>query len=140
MKAPGTSLVILQSNYIPWKGYFDLMSAADEFVIYDEVQFTKNDWRNRNRIVLNGKPHWLTIAAKTSGAFGLPIDRIEVANRDWSRMHFETLRQAYRKAPFFREMFPPLEIAFMRACELRLLSEVNELFLRSLAQLLGLET
>ena len=84
------------------------MAAADEFVIYDEVQFTKNDWRNRNRIVLNGKPHWLTIAAKTSGAFGLPIDRIEVANRDWSRMHLETLRQAYRKAPFFREMFPPL--------------------------------
>ena len=87
-------IVILQSNYIPWKGYFDLMAAADEFLLFDEVQFTKNDWRNRNRIVLNGKLHWLTLPVKTAGTFGGAIDQIEVSNANWARVHWSTLKQA----------------------------------------------
>src|SRR5215467_1371033 len=95
------TIVILQSNYIPWKGYFDLMAAADEFLLFDEVQFTKNDWRNRNRIVLGGRLHWLTIPVRTAGRFGTAIERIEVSVKDWARKHWETLQQAYRGAPHF---------------------------------------
>ena len=54
-------IAILQSNYIPWKGYFDIVAAVDEFLIFDEAQFTRRDWRNRNKIIIDGSPHWLTI-------------------------------------------------------------------------------
>ena len=54
-------VAILQSNYIPWKGYFDIIAAVDEFYLFDDVQFTRRDWRNRNKIILDGKVHWLTI-------------------------------------------------------------------------------
>lgn len=74
-------LVLIQSNYIPWKGYFDLIAASDEFVIFDEVQFTKGDWRNRNRIALNSKLHWLTIGIKTAGAATQSIQSAEVSRK-----------------------------------------------------------
>lgn len=133
-------LVLLQSNYIPWKGYFDLIAAADEFVIFDEVQFTKNDWRNRNRIALNGKLHWLTIAIKTSGAAKQPIQSATVSRPDWSHVHWETLRQAYRRAPYFDEIGPFLENVYSQAATLDRLTEINELFLRAICDVLGVTT
>lgn len=57
-------IAILQSNYNPWKGYFDLIALADIFVIYDEVQYTKNDWRNRNHIITLQVVQWITIPVK----------------------------------------------------------------------------
>lgn len=136
----GRSLVILQSNYLPWKGYFDLLAAADEFVIFDEVQFTRGDWRNRNRIVLNGRLHWLTIPVKTTGRFGYPIDSIEVCGSDWCRVHLVNIRQAYRATSFFADIFPVLEAAYEEAKGKSLLTEINELFLRVLSGLLGVTT
>jgi hypothetical protein len=53
--------VVLQSSYIPWRGYFDLIHDADVFVFYDDVQYTVNDWRNRNRIKTANGVVWLTI-------------------------------------------------------------------------------
>jgi hypothetical protein len=135
---PGKTLVILQSNYIPWKGYFDLMAAADEFVIYDEVQFTKNDWRNRNRIVLNGKLHWLTISVKTAGLFGQPIDRIEISDKSWARGHWDSIRQAYRNSEHFHQISAVLADAYQEAASLRRLTDINELFLRRIADILEL--
>ena len=54
-------VAILQSNYIPWKGYFDLISYVDEFIIYDDMQFTTRDWRNRNKIKTPQGLYWLSI-------------------------------------------------------------------------------
>jgi WbqC-like protein family len=139
MTAPAKTLVILQSNYLPWKGYFDLMAAADEFIIYDEVQFTKNDWRNRNRIILNGKPHWLTIPVKTSGTLGQAIELTEVSVQNWSRIHLETIQQAYRRAAFYKVIFPVLEAAYAEVTQKERLSIINELFLKTLAGQLGIE-
>jgi len=134
------TIVILQSNYIPWKGYFDLLAAADEFLLFDEVQFTKNDWRNRNRIVLGGRLHWLTIPVRTAGRFGMAIERAEVPVTDWARAHWETLQQAYRRAPHFAFAAASLEEAYRTAGTLDRLSEINELFLRVVAALLGVHT
>ena len=67
------NLAILQSNYIPWKGYFDIINAADKTVIFDTRQYTKNDWRNRYQILIGGQLHWLTIPVKASGRFGQRI-------------------------------------------------------------------
>jgi hypothetical protein len=97
-------VAILQSNYIPWVGYFDIISRVDEFVIYDVVQFTKNDWRNRNRIKTAGGLQWLTIPVVTSGRFGQSVAETRIAARDWTVKHWRSVAQAYARAP----LFPPL--------------------------------
>ena len=85
-------IAILQSNYIPWKGYFDLISKVDEFVIYDDVQFTKNDWRNRNKIKTPKGLEWITIPV------GQNIKRKikdVVINSNWQKKHWKTLQMNY---------------------------------------------
>src|SRR5262245_24354851 len=89
------AIAILQSNYIPWKGYFDIIAGVDEFVIFDEVQFTRRDWRNRNKVVVDGEVRWLTIPVKSKGRFEAPIDEIEVSEADWAERHWRIIRQGY---------------------------------------------
>lgn len=139
-KGPGGEKVvaILQSNYIPWKGYFDIIAASDVFVIFDDVQFTRRDWRNRNKIILDREARWLTIPVASKGAFDAPVNRMEVTDNAWARKHLASLRHAYGKAPHARWLFPKLQELYGRAGELSLLSEINELFLRGLAEALGL--
>ena len=134
------SIVILQSNYIPWKGYFDLMQAVDEFLIYDEVQFTKNDWRNRNQIVLDGRLKWLSIPVRTAGRFGLPIEQIEIVDPGWAHAHWATIEQAYRKADRFDEVAGRLASLYQTAGKLPRLTDINELLLRGVAELLQIKT
>jgi len=134
------SIAILQSNYIPWKGYFDVMAAVDEFVIYDEAQYTKRDWRNRNRIISNGDARWLTIPVRTAGHFRDPIASIEIADPTWSRRHWSLLHASYGRSRYFEWLAPQLESLYRRAAALSRLTDVNELFLRHLAGVLGLPT
>ena len=89
-------IAILQSNYIPWKGYFDIINMVDEFVLYDTVQFTKNDWRNRNRIKTQQGVNWLTIPVNHS--ISQRINEIEVLNSKWRKKHWLTLKQNYSKS------------------------------------------
>ncbi|MEO1324413.1 MAG: WbqC family protein [Pseudomonadota bacterium] len=134
------AVAILQSNYIPWKGYFDIISAADEFLIFDNVQFTRRDWRNRNKIVNGGKLMWLTIPVISKGAYEASINTIPIADKSWARKHWRSIQHAYGKAPHFRWLAPRLEATYDQASDLTLLSEVNELFLRTLSDALGLQT
>ena len=101
-------IAIVQSNYIPWKGYFDLIRCADEFIFFDDVQYTRRDWRNRNRILTPQGVTWLSIPVKAKGS---PlVNQIEVDYaQPWRRKHLETLRQAYSKAPFFDWLYPDLQ-------------------------------
>jgi hypothetical protein len=103
-------VAVLQSNYIPWRGYFDLIHDVDLFVFYDDVQYTVNDWRNRNCIKTANGVVWLTIP------IGNQNDRricdVEIKDRAWPRKHWMTIEQSYRKAPhfsrfedFFREVY-----------------------------------
>ena len=140
MSAKRKSIAILQSNYIPWKGYFDLIASVDEFLLFDEVQFTRRDWRNRNKIVLDGRLHWLTIPVETKGRFDAPICSVEVADRDWAAAHWRMIRQAYRKAPFFDRYAELLEPLYLQAGQLARLSAINKLFLTTLANALGVAT
>ena len=77
------TLVITQSNYIPWKGYFDLLKSSDVFVVLDEVQYTKRDWRNRNKLICSNGPKWLSIPVKTKNNFSQKISKTEVLNDHW---------------------------------------------------------
>ena len=92
-------IAVLQSNYIPWKGYFDIIHDVDEFIFYDEVQFTKNDWRNRNRILTANGPQWITIP--TNGSITQSIDEVSTAGSQWQKKHWLTLVTYYAKAPYF---------------------------------------
>src|SRR4051795_9823692 len=94
-------VAVVQSNYIPWKGYFDLINRVDEFVLYDDRQYTRRDWRNRNRIKTPSGPVWLTIPVQVKGRYLQRIDETLACGSGWARSHFDTLRQSYRAAPYF---------------------------------------
>lgn len=136
----GKVIAILQSNYLPWKGYFDLMNAADEFVIFDEVQYTRRDWRNRNKIVINGELKWLTIPVEVKHNYNSPIFEIEIADTKWADKHFSSICHGYSKAPFYNQYRDLLRETYEAASELFLLSDVNRLFLSRLAPLIGVDT
>jgi hypothetical protein len=98
--------VILQPSYIPWRGYFDQISKADLFIFYDDVQYDKRGWRNRNRIKTSTGPIWLSIPVFNRGAQTehIPITDIRIVwDRPWNQEHWNSIRLAYRKAPFFSQ-------------------------------------
>lgn len=143
MTSPGASskcvqmprrTVVIQSNYIPWKGYFDLLAHADTVVFLDSVQSTKNDWRNRNLIKTQSGKTWLTLPIKHSST--LRIREVEIAMRGWHRKHYRTLSQAYARAPFADSMLPRIEAWYVHASELASLSQVNRVFIRGICDLL----
>lgn len=129
---------ITQSNYIPWKGYFDAINQADVFVIYDEMQYTKNDWRNRNQIKTPNGIQWLTIPVK-QGMLDQKISETEVANQVWRKKHWKTILQNYRKAPHFEEFAPDFEELYLNDSETNL-SQINEKFIHAINQQLGITT
>ncbi len=134
------TLVILQSNYIPWRGYMDLMRRSDLFVLFDIVQYTKNDWRNRNRIKTANGATWLTIPVSASFGEATPIDQALVADDRWTDRHIRSIRQAYAAAPYLRTegewLFAELDALRGESH----LSVVNARLLRGLAGRLGLST
>lgn len=113
--------VILQPSYIPWRGYFDQILKADVFVFYDDVQFDKRGWRNRNRIKSAQGSLWLTVPVAAKGSItqsrkimDIPI----VYDRDWVHQHLETLRRSYGRAPYFQEYMELLLPYFHKKYEL----------------------
>ncbi len=113
--------VILQPSYIPWRGYFHQILQADVFVFYDDVQYDKRGWRNRNRIKTPTGPRWLTIPVHSRGAQieKTPINAIKIAwNRPWNQEHWRTLEVCYRRAPYFDRFAPLLEPFYSRRPDL----------------------
>lgn len=136
-----TRVAILQSNYIPWRGYFDLVRRVDHFVLYDTVQYTKNDWRNRNRIVTPTGPVWMTIPVLHAARFGQTILQTRISDPRWTRRHLGTLQAALGRAPLYRATLAPvLEELYAQAATLGQLSAVNHLFLTRIMQMLGIRT
>ena len=95
----GRRVAVLQSNYLPWKGYFDIIADVDLFVFYDDVQYTRSDWRNRNIIKTPAGRKWLTVPVRAS--FGQPICEVAINDSNWARKHWKTLQQNYSRAPYF---------------------------------------
>lgn len=133
------TVAILQSNYIPWKGYFDLIARVDEFILYDEVQFTRRDWRNRNRIKTAAGTQWLTIPVEVKGKYFQKIRDVRIAEAGWGEDHWNRFRQAYARAPYLAQWKDPIEELFRGATQ-ETLSEVNERILRMVCGWLGITT
>jgi hypothetical protein len=137
---PGEKRVaILQSSYIPWKGYFDIINSVDEFILYDDVQFTRRDWRNRNRIKTPQGVRWLTIPVQTKGQYLQRIDETLVSDPGWARSHWSAFLQSYSAAPFFAGYRPFFEELFLTCTETRL-SSINRRFLEAVCEVLGIAT
>jgi hypothetical protein len=130
----------IQSSYIPWRGYFDIIGLVDEFILLDEVQYTKRDWRNRNRVKTAQGPIWLTIPVQVKGRYTQRIDEVRVAEADWAERHWQTLRLAYAQADQFDSMADQIAALYEQAADLERLSDVNRLFLRGLCPLLQIDT
>ncbi len=118
------TVAIVQSNYIPWRGYFDLIASVDEFVLYDDAQFTKRDWRNRNKIKTVNGPMWLTVPVDTKGKFLQKIKDTRIIDPAWGQQHWKSLQTCYSKAGFFSEVRDLLEPIY-RARKYDFLSELN---------------
>ncbi|HEY6509976.1 MAG TPA: WbqC family protein [Vicinamibacterales bacterium] len=132
-------LAVSQSSYIPWKGYFDLIRAADQFVLLDDVQFTKRDWRSRNRIKTKDGGAWLSIPVHTSGRFEQRIEDATISDPGWAVRHWDTIRRSYARAPFFDAFAPFVEPLYMNPVSDRL-SLVNHAFILAICRLLGITT
>lgn len=134
------TVAIVQSNYVPWKGYFDLVRAADLFVLYDDVQYTRRDWRNRNRIKTADGTQWLTIPVDVKGKYAQTVRETRIGDPGWAANHLTRLRHAYARAPFARVLLPAVADLYAEAGQFETLSEVNALFVRRLCDLLDINT
>ena len=113
-------VVILQPSYIPWRGYFDQIFRADLFIFYDDVQYDKRGWRNRNQIKTPKGKQWLTIPVRSHGAQteNIPIHQIPIVwDTPWRENHLKALQHAYTKAPHFDQYTPLLEAFYQRRDE-----------------------
>jgi hypothetical protein len=131
-------VAILQSNYIPWKGYFDIMSKVDVFVFYDDVQYTKGDWRNRNKIKTPNGIKWLTIPCGINNK--RLICEVELEDSSWQKSHWAFIENSYRKAPYFEQYQDFFKSYFLDKTWTNL-SEFNQTMIKGIArELLGIET
>jgi hypothetical protein len=132
------TLVVLQPGYLPWLGFFDQLIRSDVFVYYDDVQFDKEGWRNRNRIKSQSGPMWLTVPVLHSGRQGQKIVDVEIDNRNaWGKKHLASITQSYARAQFKERYLPALEDVLMQ--QHASLVELDILLVKLFCHWLGLE-
>ncbi|MDI6591493.1 MAG: WbqC family protein [Patescibacteria group bacterium] len=128
---------ILQPGYLPWLGFFEQIQRADVFVIYDDVQYDKNGWRNRNRIKTKNGVQWLTVPAHVRG-FPL-INEVKIDNsKNWQKDHLQSLKVNYSRAPYFKAYFPKIEEILSK--KWTFLANLDIILIRVLAEILGIKT
>jgi hypothetical protein len=132
-------VAILQSNYIPWKGYFDLINMVDEFILYDDMQYTKRDWRNRNKIKTPQGLLWLSIPVEVKGKYFQKINETKISEKDWAKKHWQQIKQNYSKAKCFNEYKDIFEELYMTYDE-EYLSQINYKFITTINEILGITT
>ena len=133
-------IAILQSNYIPWKGYFDIINKVDEFILYDDMQYTRRDWRNRNKIITPNGLLWLSIPVDSKGKFYQRINDTKVVDHCWVDSHWKSIQYNYAKAEFF-DMYSERVKAVYDACrEEDYLSKINYRFIKEICDILEINT
>jgi hypothetical protein len=132
-------VAILQSNYIPWKGYFDMIAAVDEFILYDDMQYTRRDWRNRNQIKTPQGVQWLTVPVQVKGRYHQTIRETEIDVSDWAEAHWKSLIQNYRRAPHFAEIAAWLEPLYLQT-SFSHISVLNRTLTEAVCSYLGITT
>lgn len=132
-------VAIVQSNYIPWKGYFDMIAAVDEFILYDDMQYTRRDWRNRNQIKTSQGLKWLSVPVCVKGKYHQRIRETEIDGTSWADSHWKSLVQNYRRAPHFNEISDWLEPLYRTPLPGQL-SQLNRQFIEAICDYLSIKT
>lgn len=132
-------IAILQSNYIPWKGYFDMINMVDEFILYDDMQYTRRDWRNRNKIKTPNGLIWLTIPVEVKGKYFQKISETKVNEKDWAKKHWQSITHNYSKSKYFKEYKDVFEELYLN-CHEEYLSQINYKFIVAINKILGIKT
>ena len=132
-------VAINQSNYISWKGYFDMIRYVDLYILYDDVQYTKRDWRNRNKIKTASGLKWLTIPVNVKGKYFQKIKDTTVSDKNWNIKHLNTIKESYRRSKYFADVFPLVEDLYISA-NFENLSEINFHFISGICKYLDIET
>lgn len=132
-------VAISQSNYIPWKGYFNNIKLVNEFVLYDDMQYTKRDWRNRNKIKTPNGLIWLTIPVEVKGKFFQKIKETKISDKNWNIKHLNILKSNYAKAKCYKDVIGFIEELYETAHHNNL-SEINYHFLSQICNYLGIDT
>ena len=128
---------VWQSNYIPWKGYFDYINDVDIFCFYDEVQYTKNDWRNRNQLLNNEDLFWLTIPINSEFTHK-KISEVTIDNPKILNKHFKSIQQCYAKAPYKNQVLDLLSPIYQK--KWTHLSTLNHTLIRTICKYIGITT
>lgn len=132
------TVVILQPSYLPWLGYFDQVRRANVFVLYDDVQFDKHGWRNRNRIKTASGPMWLTVPVLHTGRSRQRILDVEIERQTpWAKKHLSSISQNYARAPNTQQFLPELSQLLER--DWKMLIDLNIAVIGLLAAWLGLD-
>jgi hypothetical protein len=134
-------LFIIQSNYIPWKGYFDALNIVDEVILFDDAQYTKNDWRNRNKIKTTQGAQWLTIPINVKGKLNQKISESQVSDHHlgWRKNHWKTIQINYSKSAYFKTYKDIFEKLYLENDEVYL-SKINYSFIKAINEILGITT
>lgn len=132
-------IAIVQSNYIPWKGYFDLINLADEFILYDDMQYTRRDWRNRNKIKTPNGAKWLTIPVEVKGKYSQKIKDTIISDLKWNLKHWKSIVHNYSKAKYFPDYKDLFEELYLGLND-KFLSQINYQFLTTICEILGINT
>ncbi len=132
-------VAMVQSNYIPWKGYFDMIAAVDEFILLDDFQYTRRDWRNRNMIKTPQGLQWLTVPVSVKGKYYQKINETEINEPRWASDHWRNLEQHYRRAPYFEEIASWLEPLYLGE-QYTHLSPLNRRLIEAVCAYLGITT
>ena len=127
----------MQPTFIPWAGYFNLIHQSDCFVFLDDVQFQKPSWQNRNRVVVSGKPHWLTVPTNREGLSDHLKDITLDDRHNWRKKHCALISQNYSKHPFYNDINKVLEV--IEDKNIKNLSELNIKIIKSLCAQLEIE-
>jgi hypothetical protein len=131
---------IVQSSYLPWRGAFAMIARCDVWVFLDSVQFTRRDWRTRNRIKTPEGLLWLSVPVKQKGNYRAPIDAIEIAEAGWAGKHLRSIEGAYRRGAGFVESIAGIREAYAAVAGEPLLWRVNQQLTRALCAMLGIAT
>lgn len=129
---------VWQSNYLPWKGYFDYINDVDVFCWYDEVEYTKNNWRNRNRIFGNNGLFWITIPVDRKYN-SKKISEVPINNKKILNSHFKSIQQNYSKAPY-KNTILNLLYPFLVEDPPDTLSELNHTLVENICKYAGIAT
>lgn len=132
-------VAVVQSNYIPWKGYFDMIAAVDEFILYDDMQYTRRDWRNRNQIKTPQGVQWLTVPVQVKGKYFQKIRETLIDGNEWAGLHWRALMQNYSRASCFADIAAWLEPIYL-AESFTHISQLNRRLIEAVCQYLEINT